>query len=82
MLNLDQTVLRAKLKALKHKQAFIEKWGEFPSAFPQGAAVQTQGQEPFNQAENPALGGLSAEPRIGGSDRVSATGIDAQGNDA
>ncbi|KKL12606.1 hypothetical protein LCGC14_2534080 [marine sediment metagenome] len=66
-LNLDQMVLQAKLKALKHKQAFLEKWAESPSAFPQGGAVQTGQEQPFNQAENPAQGGLSIEGRVPGS---------------
>lgn len=81
--NLDQMVLHAKLRAHKHKQEFLKKWGAFPSALPQGGAVQTGQQQPFNQAENPALGGLSAEARTPGvSARVGATGQDSFKSDA
>lgn len=82
MRNPDQMVLTARLRALKVQQEFYRKWGEFPAALPTGGAAPTPEGGEFNQFENPAQGGLSPEGRIRGSDRVSATGIDAQGNDA
>ncbi len=83
-LNPEQAVLKARQLALKNEREFMERWGEFPSALPQGISPPQQEQEqPFNQSENPALGGISPEGRLpGASDRVTATGQDSFGNDA
>jgi hypothetical protein len=84
MNNPNKMALRARLRANKLKKDFLKKWGEFPLALPGGGSAASQQQrQPFNQAENPAQGGLSIEGRVpGSSDRVTTTGVDAQGNDA
>ncbi len=79
----DQMVFLARLRALKLHKEFMEKWGEFPDALPQGGGIQRpeNQEQPFNQAENPARGGLSPEGRTPGvSDRIN--GQDSFGNDA
>ncbi len=84
MHNLDQMILRAKLKALQSKKEFLKKWGQYPAALPSGAAAQAQPQEGqrFNQAYNPAQGGLSPEGTTPGvSDRVTVTGVDKAGQE-
>ncbi len=81
MHNLDQLILRAKLKALKVEKEFYKKWGKYPAALPtQAAQQQQQPQEQFNQFNNPAQGGLSPEGTTPGvSDRVTVTGVDKAG---
>ena len=70
--NPEQAVLKARQLALRIQREFMERWGEFPSALPQGiSAPQQQQQQAFNQFENPAQGGISPEGRLpGSSDRV------------
>ncbi len=81
---LDQLVLRAKLKALRNRKRFIAKWKDQPSALPSilettlGKAAQSVSsgqQQPFNQFENPAMGGLSQEGRKVVSDRGASAGV-------
>jgi len=82
--NPDKAVLRARKVSLRLKRDFEKRWGEFSSTMPTGMAPpQQQQQQPFNQAENPAQGGISAEGRTpGASDRVTTTGQDSFQQDA
>ncbi len=79
----DQMVLRAKIKALQARKDFLEKWKNDPAALPSQVAAslqQEQQQQGFNQANNPAQGGLSPEGVTPGvSDRVTVTGVDKAG---
>ncbi|KKK77075.1 hypothetical protein LCGC14_2857250 [marine sediment metagenome] len=67
MNNPNKMALKARLRANKLKKDFLEKWGEFPLALPSGGGGLQAQEQTFNQAENPAQGGLSIEGRIPGS---------------
>ena len=84
MHNLDQMILRAKLKARHARKEFLKKWEKYPAALPSqvAASLQQEQQPAFNQANNPAQGGLSPEGVTPGvSDRVTVTGVDKQGQE-